>query len=119
MKVFVVTQDEPVYAPLYLDAVLAAARHECVGVAALPPGGEKGFLALVAERRRMYGAADFLRAGLLFARSKMTRSVAKVAARRGVPIVPTTDVGDPAFVARVKDAGTDVLVSIAANQRLG
>ncbi|PYN02784.1 MAG: hypothetical protein DME02_24800 [Candidatus Rokuibacteriota bacterium] len=117
VKVFVVTQDEPVYAPVYVDAIIAACRHEFVGVTALPAGGTKGFLALVRQRLRMYGTVDFIRAGLLFARAKVSRSVAKVAARHGVPTVAAVNVNDPAFVAKIRELGVDVLVSVAANQR--
>jgi methionyl-tRNA formyltransferase len=119
VRVFIVTQDEPVYAPAYLESILAASRHEFVGVAALSAGGRHGFLALVMERRRMYGTADFVRAGLLFVRARFSRSVSRVAAARGVPLVPCTDVNAPAFVAKIRDERVDVLVSIAANQRFG
>lgn len=119
LKVFVVTQDEPVYAPAYLAAILDAADHDFVGVTALSVGGSRGFLAVVRERFDIYGLQDFLRAALLYARNRLTRSVAKVAKARAVPIVECSSVNDATFIAAIRSSDVDVLLSVAANQRFG
>ena len=117
MRVFVITQDEPIYAPKYLDALVSAASaHDVVGVTALAPGGKAGFTGLVKERWRMYGPVDFVRAGLLFARSRLKHTVGGVARRHGIEMLPTTSVNAADYHASLRAREIDVLVSIAANQ---
>ncbi|MBM3657986.1 MAG: hypothetical protein FJW95_00560 [Actinobacteria bacterium] len=119
MRVFVVTQNEPLYAPRYLEAIVESTNHDLVGVTALPAGGKRGFAHLVRQRLAIYGPVDFVRAGYHFTRCRLSGSVSKVAASRGIRVVPCTDVNDVEFIAAVRDLDTDVLVSIAANQRFG
>jgi methionyl-tRNA formyltransferase len=116
VKIFVITQDEPIYAPRYLESVVTRARHEFVGVTALAPGGKHGFRGLVKERWHLYGAVDFARAGVLFVRSRLANTVARVAEKHDIPMVPCTKVNDPAYIEKIRALDVDVLVSIAANQ---
>lgn len=128
LRVFIVTQDEPLYAPRYLRRAIARLRHDVVGVAALDPGGARGWSGLLRQRLAMYGVLDFLRIGLRFAAGKVTRllprapggeprSVDEALRDAGVRRVPCGSVNDPAFVAELRRLEVDVLVSIAANQR--
>jgi methionyl-tRNA formyltransferase len=116
VRVFVITQDEPIYAPRYLAATVEKSRHEFVGVTALAPGGKHGFWGLVRERWRLYGTVDFLRAGKLYVRSRMSGTVASVARANGIEMVPCTKVNDPDYIDGLRRREVDVLVSIAANQ---
>ena len=119
LKVFVVTQDDPVYAPVYLDAILEASGHEFVGITALPMGGRKGFLTTVRDRFRIYGPAAFVRAAMLYARGRLTRPVTEVAKERGVPVVACNNINATDFISVIRDSDVDVLLSVAANQRFG
>jgi methionyl-tRNA formyltransferase len=130
LRVFVVTQDEPLYAPRYLRRVLGVLRHDVIGAAALAPAGPGGWGALVRQRFAMYGPIDFLRIGARFAARKATRllpsrtgaephSVDEALRSAGVPRIPCRRVNDPAFVDLLRALEVDVLVSIAANQRFG
>ena len=128
LRVFVVTQDEPLYAPRYLRRVFARLRHDLVGVAALDPGGARGWGGLLRQRLAMYGPLDFLRIGARFAAAKVLRllprrrggeprSVDEALRDAGVRRIDCGSVNDPAFVAALRELEVDVLVSIAANQR--
>ncbi len=129
LDLFVVTQDEPLYAPRYLAAICdaIAGRHRVVGVTALDPGGAGGWWRLVRQRFAMYGPVDFARAGLRFVTARARGflpggtccSVRRLARDRGIPVVGTDDVNDPQYVAAVRAARPDLLVSVAANQRFG
>ncbi len=128
LRLYVVTQDEPLYAPRYLAAIRRAlvGRHDLVGVTALDPAGGLGWWGLVRQRWAMYGPVDFARAGTRFAVARLQgllrgaagarRSVRRFADRHGIPLVDTADVNDPGYVARVRAAAPDLLVSVAANQ---
>lgn len=128
LRVFIVTQDEPLYAPRYLRRAIAALEHDIVGVAALDPGGPGGWRGLLRQRLAMYGPLDFLRIGARFAagraarllprrRGSDPRSVEEALRDAGVRRVACTSVNEPGFVATLRELEVDVLVSIAANQR--
>lgn len=128
LRIFIVTQDEPLYAPRYLRRAIARLRHDVVGTAALDPGGARGWGGLLRQRLAMYGPFDFLRIGMRFAVSKAMcllprgrggepRSVDEALRDAGVRRVACRSVNDPAFIASLRELEVDVLVSIAANQR--
>ncbi len=128
LRLFVVTQDEPLYAPRYFAAILRAlgGRHDLVGVTALDPAGSLGWSGLVRQRWAMYGPVDFVRAGARFAAARARallpgaagarRSVHRLAVRHAIQVVDTADVNDPDYVARVAETAPDLVVSVAANQ---
>ncbi len=131
MRLFLITQDEPLYAPRYVGRIIDALGpdHAVVGVTALDPGGHLGFWGLVRQRFAMYGPADFVRAGVRFVAGKAQgllpgrigagHSVRRLAEQHDVPLVPADDVNDPAYVDRVAGLAPDLVVSVAANQRFG
>ncbi len=131
MRLFLITQDEPVYAPRYVGRILAAlgSGHEVVGVTALDPGGALGFWGVVRMRLRMYGPVDFARAGVRFVAARLLgllsgrvgarHSVRRLADERGIPLLQTGDVNDPGYVGRVAGLAPDLLLSVAATQRFG
>ena len=61
LRAFIITLDEPVYAPVYLTKILDAVDHEVVGVTALSPTRRIGALGLAKKRWALYGPWDFLR----------------------------------------------------------
>ncbi len=128
LRLFVVTQDEPLYAPRYVAAIrdALAGRHDLVGITALDPAGSLGWLGLVRQRWAMYGPVDFVRAGARFAAARLRgllpgaagagHSVRRFADHHGIPVVDTADVNDGGYVAQVQRADPHLLVSVAANQ---
>jgi methionyl-tRNA formyltransferase len=128
-RVFIITQDEPVYAPAYLAEILAKSRHPVVGITALSPGAGVGWGTLVRRRLQMYGPRDFLRAAWLYGQGRLkalvTRpgrrgpfhSVAQVAARHGVTLFTCADVNAAHYLDRLRSLDLDVIVSVSANQK--
>ncbi len=128
LRLFVVTQDEPLYAPRYLAAIrrAVAGRHDLVGITALDPAGSLGWWGLIRQRWSMYGPVDFARAAARFAAARLRgllpgaagarHSVRRFAAHHGIPTVDTPDVNERGYVARVRETAPDLLVSVAANQ---
>jgi methionyl-tRNA formyltransferase len=128
LRVYIVTLNEPVYAPVYVAKLIQKVRHQIVGITALPLGGRKGWLGLAGQRLAIYGPRDFLRAAWLFTRcrilgavpirrgSRRDYSVLRLARRRSIPIYSSEDVNSKNFVERVKTLNVDILLSVAANQ---
>ncbi len=131
MRLLVITQDEPLYAPRYLALLLSrlGSDHRVAGVTALSPAGGRGWGALIRQRLAMYGPVDFGRAGVRFVAAAATgrlpgapgrrHSVRRLARHHGIPLLDTADVNEPAYVETVRGLEIDVVVSLAANQRFG
>ena len=131
MRVFIITQDEPVYAPVYLTKILNEIRYPVVGVTALSPAGRSSWTKLARQRLDMYGPVDFTKAAMLYSYSRARDllpndgsrgrfySVAKLAEHYAIPLLYCSDVNAPAYVDKLSDLGVDILISVAANQRFG
>jgi methionyl-tRNA formyltransferase len=131
MRVFIITQDEPVYAPTYLSKIIAKSRHPVVGVTALSPAGKQGWLRLAKSRLEMYGPRDFLRAVSLYGRSRLRGrwpwrqsderfgSVKDLGAAYSIPLYACANVNDPEYTHALQSLSVDLVVSVAANQRFG
>ena len=130
LRVFIITLDEPVYAPVYLTNILAAVGHQIVGLTPLPATSQIGAWGLVRNRLAVYGPVDFLRAVAIYGRCRLRAalprrggdrfySVERLAAAQGVPVIPCRDVNAPGYMETLRGLGVDVLVSVAANQRFG
>ena len=140
MRVFVITQDEPVYAPVYLAKIIQPfdklrtpqVNHSVVGITALSPAGKKGGLSFAKQRLAMYGLWDFLRAASLFGYGRLRSlwpvtkkqgsrlySVAQLAAYHSIPLYPCSNVNTSAYISTLKDLDLDILLSVAAPQRFG
>ena len=122
VKVVAVTQDDPFFTGRFFDVFLserASAGVELVEIVLLRNFNEsRGALA----RRfwSLYGTVDFLRLLGRFAASRLgdrfgrPRSVAAIAARRGVPVRHLATINDPGYLATLAERGVDVLLSVAA-----
>lgn len=129
LRVFIITQDEPIYAPVYVEKLIRTLDHSVVGITALSPQGQKGWRFLLRQRLDMYGPRDFVRASWLYGSSKLKAllpiqnsrfySVARVARRYSIPLYPFTRVNDTGYIETLKELDVDVLLSVAANQRFG
>lgn len=127
MRVFVVTQDDPFYLPLFFRALFAEVGEEVeiVRVFCLDPFDES-FAALVGRMYRLYGPVNFVRRGVDFVARKATDalglgsySVASVAEERGVSVETLDTVNDASFVERVEAKGIDVILSVSAPEIFG
>lgn len=121
MRVFVITQDEPVYAPRYLARIheKISPRHEIIGVTALSPAAA-GWPSVIRQKLGVYGPVDFVRAGMLFLRSKLSgRTVARFTDEHRIPRVAAARINSPAYIHDLTALAPDVLLSVAAPSRFG
>lgn len=128
MRIFIITQDEPVYAPLYLEKIIQQVKHPIVGVTALSPSGNKGWISFAKQRLGMYGLWDFFRASLMymsfrlknifFGNGKGNRfySITRLSKHYLIPLFPCTNVNDPEYIKQLRDQNIGILISVAANQ---
>jgi len=128
MRVLIVTQDEPVYIPVYLEKILKESSHSVVGITALSPAGKKGWVSLARQRLDVYGPIDFVRAVSLYGFCRLMSywpirspggrfySVAELAAYNSIPLYPCSSVNAQDYVRQLRELNLDILLSVAANQ---
>ncbi|WP_255195572.1 methionyl-tRNA formyltransferase [Halorarius litoreus] len=130
MRTLLVTSEEPLYLPRYLEPVVSehAASIEAVVVAPLPRSTREQ----VRRQYRMFGPLAFVRMGARFVAGRLAdvlsggrpvggryHSVASLARAHDVPVWHAPDVSAPTFVDRVRAADPDLLLSVVAGQKLG
>ncbi|WP_436911296.1 methionyl-tRNA formyltransferase [Halosimplex marinum] len=131
--VVLLTMDEPMYMPRYLEPVLDACSDRIEEVV-FAPHPEEDLLTTARRRYRMLGPAAFLGFGLRYgvgtALAKLpdrldravggrSHSVAALCDRHDIPCRTVDDVNDRAFVGEMRERDPDLLLSISAQQRLG
>lgn len=129
MRVFIITQDEPVYTPVYLEKIIRKTTHSIVGVTALSPSGKIGWINLAKQRLNVYGPKDFAKAVAIYGFSQLMRywpirrpdsrfySVGQLAAHYSIELFPTSNVNTEDYIRKLRDLDLDILLSVAANQR--
>lgn len=134
VRVLLFTSEEPLYLPRYLEPIVTAHADRLEAVVIAPnrrPRTEQ-----LRRQFRAFGPSAFLRLGGRFAFGRLLdrldaagslgrrltgryHSVRSLAGAHDVPVWHARDVNAPGFVARVREAAPDLLVSIVAGQRLG
>jgi len=126
VRIQVLTQEDAFYIPRILDLLLEK-RRDVVGIAIVPGELQAG---RVVRFLRMMGPRDFLLQALNMAWYKFLDALGRVlplpsshsvaaAARRGrVPTERVPRVNAPEFVARLRERGVDLVVSLACPQKL-
>ena len=130
MRTLLVTSEEPLYLPRYLEPVVSEHADSIGAVVVAPP--RQSTLAQVREQYRTFGPRAFVRlgaravAGTLADRLSGGRpvggryhSVASLARAHDLPVWHAPDVTDPEFVDRVRALDPDLLLSVVASQKLG
>lgn len=117
LRLLIVTEDDPLYVVRFFEVFFAEyprGEIEIVGLSIQKAFSEP--LSRTAWRMwRFYGPVDFVRLATRYARVKgRGESIATLAARHGVPLVPVTSVNAPDYLERVKRLAPDVIVSVAA-----
>jgi methionyl-tRNA formyltransferase len=127
LKIQVLTQEDAFYIPRILDLLLEK-RRDVVGVAIVPGELQAG---RALRFLRMMGPRDFALQVLNLAWYRLmdllgrvlplpsSHSVASAARRGRVPIEQVPRVNAPEFLARLRERGVDLLISLACPQRLG
>lgn len=117
MNVVYLTTDDPLYLPAFFDRVLSA-RQDTSAVFVVPPL-YKNQTASAAARRyfQTFGAAATASLAARTVSAKVRRqSIADVCDRHGVLCEDIADVNDPAFLDRLRELGTTLIVSVSCPQ---
>lgn len=132
MRVVFVTPEEPLVMPIFFRRVLPALGSDVAAVAVVSPIYKHS--SWLGQARRFIGAfgvRDFAAEVAGFAASKAAdlawaatragspRSVERLARAHGVPILAPADVNDPEFLAQLRAAEPDVVVSVSCPQIFG
>jgi len=117
LRVLFVTEDDPLYVIRFFDVFFAEYPRGEIDVAGVTVARafHESMLSTARRMMRFYGVVDFVRLCGRFAVVKIRRrSIATLARRAGLDLVPTESVNDPAYVSRVRTLAPDVIVSVAA-----
>ena len=130
LRVFVVTQEDCLFLPRFLDTVLGARRQHVVGMTILPTLMPKQtWSSTLRDHLALYGPAQFLKQSVRYAWRRGlgimgerlplpgVHSVAAVARRHGVPILETQSVNAAEYLDRLRALDLDVVLSVNASQK--
>ncbi|EMA48235.1 methionyl-tRNA formyltransferase [Halococcus thailandensis] len=130
MNVLLLTMDEPMYMPQYIEPILRARGDHISEVVIAPHPGE-GLPTIARQRYKMFGPIDFLRYGTKFGTGKLLaqlpaeidraltgrcHSVPAVANQYDIPVRTETDINRPGFVSRIEDMDPDLILSVSCGQ---
>ena len=117
MRVLFVTEDDPLYVVEFFEVFFDEYPRDELTIVGITISRAFNESKLATARRvlRLYGLVDFARLATRFLAARLKRrSIAAVAHRNSVPILPARSVNDPEYLARVRDLRPDVIVSVAA-----
>jgi methionyl-tRNA formyltransferase len=117
MNVVFLTTDDPLYLPSLFDRVLSE-RSDRATVFVVPPLYKNQSAAQAAWRYvRTFGVpAGWMLARHTIAAKMRRRSIAAVCERHRAPCEPIRDVNDPLFIARLRETGAELIVSVSCPQ---
>ncbi len=129
MRIAILTAENPMYLPACIDRILRRRAADVVGVFACRPAyGKTGPVTTLKRYTKAFGLLNTLhlfgRVGAgklreklgLAGRSGAFYSVRAAAEHHGVVYERVDSVNDPAFLDRLRDAGTDVVLSVSCPQ---
>jgi methionyl-tRNA formyltransferase len=129
MKLVIITQEEAFYLPTFFRRLLQARRQDVVGLTIMPATmPKKGWGATLQEHFALFGLRTFLYQSLRFGLYRLGDlvghvlplstffSVRAVAKHFRVPLLPTDNLNDAAYLARLRALAPDVIVSVNAPQ---
>ena len=117
LRVFVITEDDPLYVIRFFDVFLAECPRDRIELAGITVS--RAFhepLWKTARRiRRFYGSVDFLRLLLRWAAAKLKgRRIGTLARAAAVPVFEAGSVNSEEFLGHLRALQVDVVVSVAA-----
>jgi methionyl-tRNA formyltransferase len=129
LKVVFVTPEEPLVMPIFFRKVLAEMRSDVAAVAVVSPIYKKSSWLKQAKRFiDAFGVREFTLEAAQFAWFKVAdvlrrvvpvgsyRSVKRLAAAQGIPVLTPPDVNAPEFLEQLREIGTDVVISVSCPQ---
>jgi methionyl-tRNA formyltransferase len=117
LRVFVITEDDPLYVIRFFDVFLAELPRDRIELAGITVSRafHEPIWKTALRIRRFYGTWDFLRLLVKWMRAKVSgRSIGSLARAAGVRVVDAESVNSPEFRDMLSGLGIDVLVSVAA-----
>jgi len=127
LKVYIVTQDDPFYIPIFLKYFFEEIDEDVnlQTTFLLDPFGES-FTALIRRMYALYGPIDFVRRGLDFVARKASDaigwgsySVVTVAQSHDISVETVDTVNEPSFVERIETENISVILSVSAPEIFG
>lgn len=127
LKVYIVTQDDPFYLPIFFNHFFDEIGEDVkLNTTFLLDPFDESYSALMRRMYALYGPVNFVRRGVDFVARKASDalgwgsySVAKVAHSCDVSVESVDTVNDPSFVERVEAKGIDVILSVSAPEIFG
>ena len=131
MNIVLLTHDDPIYMPRYLEPVIEEQADRISEVVLAPT--QKSFTTEIQDRYIMFGPFAFVRFGLMYVKGKgldllPTKFVRQFADRYysvqglanayDIPVREESNVNKNEFVESIRDEEPDLLLSIACGQRL-
>jgi methionyl-tRNA formyltransferase len=133
VRIFIVTQEESVYLPTFLDDVLRVRAQNVCGMLILPEiMPNASWFTTLRDHLSLYGLPGFVRLVLRYGTHRVLdrlqrlglpvpglHSVRAAAARHRVTLSETRSINDPAFLESLRALAPDVVVSVNASQKFG
>jgi len=118
LRAAIITQDEPFAVPVLLQELLPVKGDRIAAVFIAPPTSKReSFRDLVGRWRSVFGPLTFVRYGLRYVRAKLLGPrPARVAWRFGVAVEEVANVNAPEFLARLRELGIDLVISVSCPQ---
>jgi len=117
LRLLFVTEDDPLYVIRLFDVFFREYPSDLLEISGItidrafhePPWKT------LRRMLRFYGPVGVARLSTRFLRARLTgRSIGRLAAEHGVPMIPATSVNAPEYLDRVRTLAPDVIVSVAA-----
>jgi len=113
----IITQDEPFVVPVLLHELLAQKADRIAGIFVAEDPRAEGMLATIKRWGAVFDALSFIRYGLRYVGAKLTGAgPAKVARAHGVPVEGVAEINTPEFLARLREMGVDLVISVSCPQ---
>jgi methionyl-tRNA formyltransferase len=136
LNIIIVTQDDPLYVPYFFTEFAHIFHDDQIklhGIVIQAPLGKKNLGALARQMYSFYGPKDFLRVGTRYAYGKVMNALAvrvfrgrfpghfslqHVFLKKKLPVLALDDVNSVAFVELLEELKIDLVVSVAASQKV-
>jgi len=113
----IITQDEPFVVPVLLDELLAQKADRIAAIFVAEDPRAEGMLATIRRWGAIFDALSFIRYGLRYVGAKLSGAgPAKVARAHDVPVEGVVDSNASEFLARLREMGVDLAISVSCPQ---
>jgi methionyl-tRNA formyltransferase len=130
LRAFIITQEDCLYLPQFLDTVIRHRGSNIVGMTILPALMPKQtWLTTLRDHLALYGPTQFTKQSLRYAMRRGLDvvgrslplpglySVRSVAKRHGVPLLETTSVNSEEYLGELRARALDLVISVNASQK--